>query len=283
MAELQTAMATRRSKNYLTVQKQKQVKAKNNRPNILKADGVDITYYTDPLCCWSWALEPQWRKLLYEFGEQINVRYCMGGLLLGWNNFHDPVNSVSRPIQMGPVWMHAAQLSGMPIDHNIWMKDPPASSYPACIAVKCAELQSAHFGERYLRLLREAVMIKGRNIGRQPVLIEVAEQLHQESETFDVARFTNNLTDDTGLEAFRKDLQEVRYHNISRFPTLIIRKTGQKSMMISGHRPYQFLTETLTQISPGIQKDRIAANHADYTSFFKSIVAREIQEGLSSI
>ena len=24
---------------------------------------LSIEYYTDPLCCWSWAFEPQWRRL----------------------------------------------------------------------------------------------------------------------------------------------------------------------------------------------------------------------------
>lgn len=112
-----------------------------------KADLLEITYYTDPLCCWSWAFEPQWRRFLYEFRGKIRYRYCMGGLLPQWNNYNDAINSVTRPIQRGPVWMHAKQMSGMPIDQNIWMRDPPSSSYPACIAVKCAALQSPYAEE----------------------------------------------------------------------------------------------------------------------------------------
>src|SRR4051794_21017197 len=114
-----------------------------------QADLLEITYYTDPLCCWSWGFEPQWRKLLAEFSGKLKTRYCMGGLLPGWKNFHDAVNAVTKPVQMGPVWMHAAQVSGMPIQHNLWVKDPPASSYPACMAVKCAGLQSAEAEDMY--------------------------------------------------------------------------------------------------------------------------------------
>src|SRR5689334_9454281 len=65
------------------------------------AGSLTITYYTDPLCCWSWGFEPQWRRLLFEYQGSINHRYCMGGLLPGWKNYHDPINNVSRPIQMG--------------------------------------------------------------------------------------------------------------------------------------------------------------------------------------
>ncbi len=263
-------------------QKQKQLAVKDSQQNILhEADGVDITYYTDPLCCWSWAFEPQWRKLRFEFGDKISFRYCMGGLLPGWKSFHDPVNSVSRPIQMGPVWMHAAQLSGMPIQHNIWMKDPPASSYPSCIAVKCAELQSSQFGDKYLRLVREEVMIKGNNIARQQVLLEVAEKLQEEFSAFNVDRFIEDLRNDRGLEAFRKDMQEVRYHDINRFPTLIIRKPQQASIIISGHRPYNVLTDALKKISPGLSSVRVANTAEQYASYWDRSLPREIEEGLS--
>ena len=49
-----------------------------------QADRVEITFYTDPLCCWSWAFEPQWRRLQYEFQDRIIYRYVMSGLLPGW-------------------------------------------------------------------------------------------------------------------------------------------------------------------------------------------------------
>jgi predicted DsbA family dithiol-disulfide isomerase len=267
-----------------TVLNQKPPEVKNNQQNIhQQTDGVDITYYTDPLCCWSWAFEPQWRKLRFEFGDQISYRYCMGGLLPGWKNFHDPVNSVSRPIQMGPVWMHASQLSGMPIQHNIWMKDPPASSYPACIAVKCAELQGLNLQERYLRLLREAVMIHGQNIAREDVLISAARQLHKEYPSFDLTLFKTDLLSDKGLDAFRNDMQQVRLHSINRFPSLIIRRPHQPSMLVTGHRPYIVLIEALKKISPRLQRLREVISREEYTTYWPGILPREIEEGTTQI
>ena len=141
------------------------------------ANTIDISYYTDPLCCWSWAFEEEWRKLLQQYKNNIRYRYVMGGLLPAWNSFHDPLHAVSRPAQLGPVWMHAQQTTGVPINYNIWVKDPPASSYPSCIAVKCAGLQSFHAAEQYLRMAREAVMKDGLNIAKRDVLIQVAWQI----------------------------------------------------------------------------------------------------------
>ena len=158
------------------------------------ADQVAVTYYTDPLCCWSWALEPQWRRFRYEYQDNVRWRYCMGGLLPGWKHFSDPVHAISRPAQMGPLWMEAAHLSGMPIQNKIWVLNPPASSYPACIAVKCAEEQAFAAGESYLRLLREAIMMRGQNISSQAVLIELAEELaRQHPSLLHVQKFKTDM------------------------------------------------------------------------------------------
>lgn len=156
----------------------------------------------EPFCCCSWAFEPQWRRLLYEYEGQIRDRYCMGGLLPSWNNYLDSANNVSRPIQMGPVWMHAKQLSGMPIQHNVWMTDPPSSSYTACVAVKSAALQLSQAEEICLRLVREAIMMKGKNIGRQEVQRQVAEEVAGPVPEFTVSRFSEDMKNDNGLEAF---------------------------------------------------------------------------------
>ena len=129
---------------------QKQVPQDQNKNTDQSKGLVEIIYYTDTLCCWSWAFEPQWRRLQYELQEKLSVRYCLGGLIANWKNFNDDVNSISRPFQMGPLWAQAQSVSGMPMQDLVWVNDPPATSYPACIAVKCASMQSRYAGERFL-------------------------------------------------------------------------------------------------------------------------------------
>lgn len=205
----------------------------------------------------------------------------MGGLLPSWKDYNDDMNSISRPIQMGPVWMHASQLSGMPMNTRIWMEDPPSSSYPACIAVKCAEMQSAYAGERYLRLLREAIMIAGKNIAKQTILIEIAEELFAENITaFEISKFKNDLNNDNGLEAFRRDIQEVQVRNIHRYPTLILRSGTQSPRIITGYRPYNVLLDAIKQVAPGLTKAREASEETDYASYWASITDREIAEAV---
>jgi len=210
---------------------------------------LNITYYTDPLCCWSWAFEPERQKLIREFKNTVAWRICMGGLLPGWKNYHDAVNSISKPLQMGPMWMHAAQLTGADIQHDIWAKDPPASSYPACIAVKTAQLQSARAGEKYFRLLQTACMAQGRNIAKLPVLLDVATLLSQDKTLeFDVEIFKNDITGPSGREAFRKDLEEVNYYGIHRFPALVIKDRSSHARLITGYREFETVEEIIRDL-----------------------------------
>jgi predicted DsbA family dithiol-disulfide isomerase len=203
----------------------------------------------------------------------------MGGLLPEWNSFNDATNHVSRPIQMGPVWMHAAQISGMPMNTRIWMEDPPASSYPACIAVKCATLQSGEAGEMYLRKLREQIMLGGRNISKQEILNQVAELLYEQSpERFSLQRFNEDIRNETGIDAFRLDMNQVRLHNINRFPTVIIRRPGSSAMMMTGYRDYAGLSSAISQIAPRLEKTRDRYSVDEYVSYWGSITERELEE-----
>lgn len=259
--------------------KEKQAGQEDSQQAIKQADQLEVIYYTDPLCCWSWAMEPQLRKLQFKFRDKIAWRNCMSGLLPGWKDYHDEINSVTRPIQMGPVWMHAQQVSGMPMNTLIWMRDPPASSYPACIAVKCATLQSDKCGERYLRLLREALMLREKNISKQNVLIEIAHELLEEPKyNFDIRKFKIDLKNDNGLEAFRKDLQEVQYHHINRFPTLVLKNPGHSGILLTGYRPYSALLEAVKQVAPHLEKSCQYINEPDYKNYWGSLTSRELEE-----
>jgi putative protein-disulfide isomerase len=215
------------------------------------ADRVNIVYYTDPLCCWSWALEPHWKRFVAVSGDSISYSYCMGGMIPDWQNFNDPLNAVSRPIQMGPVWMEAKHLTGTGIDESIWVKDPPSSSYPACIAVKAAGLQSKVAEDVYLKRIRTAVMLECRNISCAEVLSDLARQTSLEfPAVFDFGRFVADIKSEASRQAFRDDLAKTRYHQIGRFPSITMTAPGGKSLIITGYRPYEVLVEALRAISP---------------------------------
>jgi predicted DsbA family dithiol-disulfide isomerase len=221
------------------------------RPPAPAAPSIAIVYYTDPLCCWSWAFEPHWRRLRDAFGGALACRYRMAGMIADWDSYNDPLNTVSRPVQMGPIWRQAQHLSGVPVDDRIWVLDPPASSYPACLAVKAAELQSADAADLYLGRLREAVMAQRRNIARREVLLEVADEAAAAApDRLDAARLRHDLDAAPPRDALREDIKEARYRGIGRFPTLTLRRAGGAGVMIVGYRPYEVLLAAIARIAP---------------------------------
>ena len=52
---------------------------------------VQALYYTDPLCPWSWALEPTLRRLQCDLGQELRLTYVMSGM---GNELQDPAPSV---------------------------------------------------------------------------------------------------------------------------------------------------------------------------------------------
>jgi putative protein-disulfide isomerase len=202
--------------------------------------GIDVIFYTDPLCCWSWAMEPQWMRLQREFGKALRVSYRMIGLLPSWDKFNDSLSSLSRPVHMGPEWMQAGRIAGLKVADKIWITDPPSSSFPACIAVKSAEDQSPALGALYLKAVREAVIVQGKNIAQTAVLLDIAGRLSLSEPGFDEKVFRECLLGPRGSELFRRDYQDAQYLGIRRSPTLVL-KGGGKALLLRGYQSWEIL------------------------------------------
>jgi predicted DsbA family dithiol-disulfide isomerase len=152
---------------------------------------IQVLYYTDPACPWSWALEPSLRKLQCVFAESLRFTYIMCGM----------AREFSAPgAQLGPS-LEAGFRSGMPVDARLWLEGPPRSSFPACIAVKAAAEQGDP--APYLRRVREGLMCRRRRLDGAEALVEEARALPG----LDVERFRIDLSSHAILEAFGADLE----------------------------------------------------------------------------
>lgn len=159
-------------------------------------------------------------------------------MIVDWQHFDDPLNSVHRPAQMGPLWQQAMNVTGMPIRADIWVEDPPESSIPACIAVKVATAQSAIAGDLLLRQLREAIMLEGRNIAHRDVLLAAAGKLGEvRPEAFDFERFRHDLDAPEAKLLLEEDVREARFLGIGRFPCLssTVRRRERFISWVGGH------------------------------------------------
>lgn len=234
-----------------------------------------IEYYTDPLCCWSWGMEPQLRKLKYLLKNKLSYRTVMGGLLRDWEHFQDPLNSINKPSQLGPLWMEAKHTTGQPIDESIWIQDPVDTSYLACLAVKAAGMESFLAGEAFLRELREAVMTQKKNIGDKTVIFEIAEKL-DEKNVLDARKFRRNFVSEEAADLLRKDLELIKIKSITRFPTLLISYKG-RTLQITGYRPFPVLLDAFKALDPQLKVDEVI-NEKDYFFSWENLTEREKNE-----
>jgi len=90
-------------------------------------------------------------------------------------------------------------------------------------------------------------MVHGLNIAKPDELLEVAKKTAVLFAGFSFKRFEEDLKSDQGIEAFRKDLQEVKYRNINRFPTLLIQQAGAPGLLVTGYRPAEVLINIINE------------------------------------
>ena len=152
---------------------------------------VHTYYYTDPVCPWSWALEPALRKLSFEFAGSLSVTFVMCGMA---RDLGDTAPLVSEMLE-------ASEQSGMPVDARMWLAGAPRSSHAACLAVIAAAEQGDP--APYLRRLREGLLCRGRKLDTADALIEEARRVPG----LDVERLRVALGSHAILEAFGGDLE----------------------------------------------------------------------------
>ncbi len=145
---------------------------------------------TDPACVWSWAFEPVVWALMVEFGDDLEWTFVMGGLAreygddAGWG----PEGGHGG---MARHWLEAADETGMPTDPLAWAEEPLRSTYPACRAVKAAQLQGRAAGYRYLRALREGIVCRRRplDVARRSDKVRCSADDRSERVPFPTLRF----------------------------------------------------------------------------------------------
>lgn len=182
---------------------------------------IELRYYTDPACDWSWASEPKLRRLLWEFGETLAPRLVMGGLARSF----EPADHAT---QLGK-WLEATAHGGMPCDPRIWLENPISSTYPACQAVRAASEQGPEAGLRYLRRVREGLFCERKKLDHADALIAEAGPAG-----VDRARFEVDLRSHATLEGFGADLEQVRA------PSAAARQQGKVKELGGGKERYVF-------------------------------------------
>jgi predicted DsbA family dithiol-disulfide isomerase len=166
---------------------------------------LHAAYLTDPLCPWSWAAEPQLRRLQVEFGADLAITYVMVG-----------IDREVDAAQKLAVTLDALAGSGMPGDPRAWLDAAPRSSHPACLAVKAAAEQG--LDGPYLRRLREGLFAGRERIDNVEAFLVAGRDV----EGLDVGRFEIDLRSDATVEAFAADRDRAGGEDRPEVPALVL-------------------------------------------------------------
>ena len=230
---------------------------------------LKLIYFTDPICSSCWGIEPQLRKLKLEYGNILDIEYHMGGLLPDWS-----YNSggISKPSDVAHHWDEVSVYYDMPIDGDVWLEDPLNSSYPPSIAFKAAEMQDKDKAIDFLRILREMVFLKKKNITKWEHITMAAEETG-----LDVIKLKTDFEGDA-KKFFEDDLKLARDYGVRGFPTIFIHNKSGERDTIYGTKPYSLFEAAILMLDPSAVKKEYSKNQEALFSKYNSLTAREFSE-----
>jgi putative protein-disulfide isomerase len=183
---------------------------------------VSATVLTDPYCPWSWAAEPQLRRLQVEFGAGLAFTFVIVGL----KRQIEPADAAALAYDTA----EAAAESGMPADPRVFLRDPPSSTHPAGLAVAAVSEQGDP--APFIRRLREAILLERRRMDTAPALLDAA----RETGGLDLERLRVDFGSNAIVERFGADLERGRGATT---PTVRFGSDGE----VAGYGPYERLRE----------------------------------------
>ncbi|QHT71712.1 DsbA family protein [Rhodocytophaga rosea] len=226
-----------------------------------------LLYFTDPICSSCWGIEPQLRKLKLEYGDYFYIEYRMGGLLKGWDSYGG--KDVSNPTDVAHHWDEVSAYYQMPIDGDLWLEDPLASSYPPSIAFKAAQLQGEEKSLAFLRRIKEMVFLEKKNITRWEHLQQAALATGLDAEKL------KSDFEGKAEELFEQDVTLARNLGVKGFPTIFFTDAEDNRLKVYGVKPYEQFEQTLLKLYPQAVKNTINTSVDTLFAHYHTLTSKE--------
>lgn len=233
-----------------------------------KQKRIHLLYFTDPVCSTCWIIQPQLRKLKIEYGDYLEIEYCMGGLLPSWENYSR--GGISNPKDAADYWQRAGEKYDMPIYPDIWINDPLSSSYPPSIAFKAAQMQDTDKALIFLRRINEMLFFENQNIIEKKLLRQAAFEAG-----LDAARLVRDIEGKAQL-LFEADLELAKELEIKVLPTFIFTDKYNRSKVLKGFQEYEQFEQVLYEFIPDAVKKPLGGNIIDLFAKYPTLTSKEV-------
>jgi hypothetical protein len=119
--------------------------------------------------------------------------------------------------------------------------------------------------------LREAVTVEQRDVSQRDVLIELADQVG-----LDVDSFAEDLASDRAEDAFRRDREFLRRNRVTAFPT--VRVAGEDSeSWVRGFQPFERFRTAIESVTPSLDEHEPRSIRA-FVRYHGRVATQEVAE-----
>jgi protein-disulfide isomerase-like protein with CxxC motif len=235
------------------------------RPRKEKKAEIRITYYTDPVCMWSFAFEPHWIRLIENLAHQINFDVKMGGLV--YPGTSSPYTAKESAMALKN---EIQDKTGVSISPALWEKHQLQSSYPACISFYSSIDESFAKRVKFLRRLRQEYLLRGNYFMIESDFFEILK-----TSKIDLERFHHYWKSGIAYREFLIGLASNNAQGIHSFPTLKISRPGQSPVFFHGFHNFYRIQHILSSAFPELVW--IPLPDFEYIlSFYQPLTAYEI-------
>jgi len=228
---------------------------------------ISLLYFTDPVCSTCWLIQPQLRKLSLFYGDYLDIKYHMGGLLPSWINYDKGI--IKQPSDAANHWKEMAEKYEMPISPDVWIDSPLASSFPPSIAIKAAQLQNKIKAYNFHRRIKELLFVESQNISDIDLITKTAHEVGLDE---------NKLIKDMSKIAkvkFDEDLELAKTLGVTSLPTLIFSNKLDKEIVLKGYQEFDDLERVIKELHPDAEGDKSAKTPIELFHIYPSMATHE--------
>ncbi len=229
-------------------------------------DKVIVEYFTDPTCAACWGLEPVLREFELKYGDKLDFRVIMGGML------EKSELTQEQAIASADHWEEFGDMFNMPINGDVQRNEPLSSSYPASLAYLAAKNQDLNKANLLMRKMREALFVFAKNVDKEEILEQLAIEVG-----LDKTQFMQDFYNPETMEKLKYDLSYTRANGVSGFPSIVMYGPNKPSMIIRGVRQVHEYSDALNkfiEVQPKVKKFTIEEIFETY----ELLSTREVSE-----
>jgi predicted DsbA family dithiol-disulfide isomerase len=219
---------------------------------------VTVTHVTDPLCPWAYSFEPAMRTLESRYGDQLELRTVVIGLV----EHVEALEARGYTSERGALTALHFRSLGMPF--TPYVRERLFASAPACRLVKAVALQGEEFVEATMRALRFAVFNTPLPLDSDEALAVICSTI----EGLDVEQAISDLNSPGVEDAYQADREEVRTpaglavklgrtansDGRDRYtaPSLVLRAADGATSVVPGFQPFEAADVAIMNLEPDL-------------------------------